>query len=101
MSNQVTRARLIRAFSTPGRSRAEVVEAVRRYMGDSPVPPTWSLAGVRGALGGSIARQWARHIRHLGAAGYRDKKTHRWLYPVVQSIHDFDPSIVAAFKETC
>lgn len=86
--NTVTRARLIRALSAPGRSRKAVLEIVARYMGDSPVPPAWTLAGIRGVFGSRVAHEWARHIRHLSPAAYRSKDR-RWLHPVVQTAYDF------------
>lgn len=86
--NTVTRARLIRALSTPGRSRKDVLEVVTRYMGDSPVPPAWSLASIRGVFGRRVAREWARHLRHLSPGAYRGKDR-RWLHPVAQTAYDF------------
>jgi hypothetical protein len=87
-TTKVTRAALIRAFSSPARSRTEVGEIVARYMGDSPVPPSWSIASVRGVFGRRIAREWARHIRHLQAASHRGENG-RWLHPLVQTAYDF------------
>lgn len=86
--NTVTRARLIRALSTPDRSRKDDLEIIARYMGDSPVPPVWSLASIRGVFGHRVAREWAKHIRHLSPAAYRSKER-RWLHPVVQTAYDF------------
>ncbi|MFH0134790.1 hypothetical protein ACGLHS_31565 [Variovorax sp. VaC1] len=68
-TKRVTRAALIRAFSSPGQKRGAVMAVVKQYMGDSQEPPTWSKASVLGTFGKRIARQWARHIRHLAPAG--------------------------------
>jgi len=93
----ITRAAVVRAFSGPGRSRAEVRSIVTRYIGDSPVPPLWSLASVRGTFGVRVARAWARHLRHLRSATYRGENG-RWLTPVVQTAYDFGttPEALAA-----
>lgn len=85
----VTKKTLFRAFGTPERSRQEVKVIVDRYVGDSPVPPTWGRRGVRGTFGRKIERLWARHIRGLRQATYRDKDSGRFLTPVVQSAYDF------------
>lgn len=83
----VSRAILIRAFSTPDRTRAEVVAVVNQYVGSSPVPPSWGRLGVRGTFGRKIERLWARHIRGLRLATYREAG--RYLTPVVQTAYDF------------
>lgn len=85
----VTRAALISAFSSHKRSRRETAEIVRKYMGDNPVPPAWSLASVRGTFGPDIARAWAKKIRHLNSASFRDPSTGHWLTPVAQTAYDF------------
>lgn len=88
-SKTVTRAALVRTFASPGRSRSETTAIVSRYMGNNPVPPAWSLASVRGVFGNAIARAWAKKIRHLRLATFRDPETMRWLTPVVQTAYDF------------
>lgn len=85
----VTRAILVRAFSTPDRCRRDVVAIVAQYMGDSPVPPCWGRLGIRGTFGRDIERLWSRHIRGLHAASYRDRESGRFLTPVVQTAYDF------------
>lgn len=84
----VTRMALIRAFTSPARTRRQTMEIVACYMGNSPVPPLWGLVGVRGTFGARIARAWARKIRHLEPARYRDDKTSCYLTPVVQTAYD-------------
>lgn len=83
----VTRAILIRAFSTPDRPRAEVAAVVNQYVGGSPVPPSWGRLGVRGTFGRKIERLWSRHIKGLRLATYREAG--RNLTPVVQTAYDF------------
>nr|CUV17018.1 protein of unknown function [Ralstonia solanacearum] len=84
----VTRAAVVRVFTSPGRSRRETMDIVSRYMGDCPVPPAWGLGGVRGTFGKAVARAWAKRLRHLHVAHYRDPQTQRAITPVVQSIQD-------------
>lgn len=91
-SKTVTRAALVRAFTSPGRSRSQTNAIVARYIGNNPVPPVWSLASVRGVFGTAVARSWAKKIRHLRLATYRDPETTRWLIPVVQTAYDFGTS---------
>jgi len=86
---QVTRRKLIRAFSTPDRTRAEVLSLLTEYMGNSPVPPAWGRLGVRGIFGRKVERLWARHIHGLRPAAYRDPESGRWLHPVTQTAYDF------------
>lgn len=85
----VSRSALVKAFSTPDRRRQAVLKVVAQYMGNSPVPPSWSLASVRGTFGKKIARLWARHIRGMRTAGYRGANG-RWHHPVIQTSHDFN-----------
>lgn len=91
-NKMVTRAAVVRAFTSPGRSRRETMDIVSRYMGDCPVPPSWSLGGVRGTFGKAIARAWAKKIRHLRVAHYHEQQSRRAIIPVVQSIHDLENS---------
>mgnify|MGYP000164546801 CR=1 FL=1 len=86
----VTRAAVVRAFTSPGRSRRETMDIVSRYVGDFQVPPAWGLGGVRGTFGKAIARAWARKVRHLRVAQYFDPQTQRAITPVVQSIQDLE-----------
>jgi hypothetical protein len=88
--NTVTRKALVRAFTSHGRSHKEVMDLVAQYMGDSPVPPCWSLASVQGTFGKLIARRWARYIRGLRPASY--KHAGRWLFSQVQTSYDFGMS---------
>lgn len=83
----VTRAILIRAFSTPDRPRTEVATIVSQYLGSSPVPPSWGRPGIRGIFGRKIERLWSRHIKGLRLATYREAG--RYLTPVVQTAYDF------------
>lgn len=83
----VTRAILNRAFSTPDRPRTEVAAIVSKYIGSSPVPPSWGRLGVRGTFGRKIERLWSRHIKGLRLATYREAG--RYLTPVVQTAYDF------------
>lgn len=94
----VTRRALIKAFSSPARTRKQTMEIVARYMGDAPVPPAWSRGGVHANFGKAIARAWARKIRHLGIASHAASPGGRRLFNVVQSIHDFPGG--AAFLAT-
>jgi hypothetical protein len=91
--NQVTRADLLKLFSLPGATRAETRELVRRYIGDAPVPPAWSRAGVEGTFGRVIASRWARHVQHR-PSGYVSGANARGSQWVVQTMHD----IVAASR---
>jgi len=83
----VTRAILMRAFSTPDRHRTEVAAVVSQYVGSSPVPPSWGRLGVRGTFGRKIERLWSRYIKGLRLATYREAG--RYLTPVVQTAYDF------------
>lgn len=85
----VTRPMLIRAFSAPHRTHAEVMDIVNQYIDDSITPPIWGRLGVRGTFGRGIQRQWSKHIKHLSPSRYRSE-TGRWLTPIVQSIHDYE-----------
>lgn len=69
---RLTRADVIKAFSTPKLTHAKTMEIVAQYMGDQNVPPTWSPVGVRGTLGTRIARLWSRRLRrrHSGSNVY-------------------------------
>lgn len=93
---QVSRADIFKLFALPGTTRAAAQKLVARYMGDAPVPPAWSRAGIEGVFGKSIASRWARHIQHRpqgyepSPTGYRGR---RW---VVQALADF----TAANKNT-
>jgi len=89
-SKVVTRAALFRAFASPSRSRTETVAIVAEFMSSSPVPPAWNLASVRQVFGSSIARAWAKHIRHLQPACYLHGDTGRIVTPCVQTAYDFD-----------
>lgn len=84
----VTRRALIKAFSSPARTRQQTMEIVGRYMGDAPVPPAWSRGGVQENFGKAIARAWARKIRHLGMASHAATPGGCRVFTVVQSIHD-------------
>ncbi len=86
---RLNRADIVQAFSAPDLTRSETMCAVKRYMGDSPVPPAWNHASVRGVFGTRLARLWARHMRSRAAGIYRDAETGRWLHPVVQTTYDF------------
>lgn len=88
----VTRAMVVRAFTSPARSHRETMDIVSRYMGNSPVPPSWGIGGVRGTFGKAIARAWAKKIRHLRPAYCFDPKTKRAITPVVQSVYDLGAS---------
>lgn len=92
----VTRRALIKAFSSPARTRQQTMEIVARYMGDAPVPPAWSRGGVQANFGKAIARAWARKIRHLGMASHAATPGGRRVFSVVQSIHDFPGSAASA-----
>ncbi len=81
----LTRRALIKALSKPGRSRSDVSAIVDRFIGKSPVPPSWSLRGVRATFGRGVAREWARHLRHRTAG--RDPQVRGRLH-VVQTIAD-------------
>ena len=81
-----SRRALLRAFSAPGRARAEVHDVVTRFMGDSPVPPAWTLVGVRGVFGRRIAREWARHLRHRVSGFEPGVRGRQWR---VQTVYDF------------
>lgn len=89
MKPTITRKHLIKAFSQPDISRAEVKIIVDKYIGDSKVPPAWSAGGIRGTFGQRIYRLWARHLKNLRPA-YTKSPTGRSIFPTVQSIHDFD-----------
>lgn len=89
MPERLTRADLVKAFSGPAIPRQQTMEIVAQYMGNSPVPPAWSYAGVRGTFGKKAARMWAKKLRHRMPGVYRDPKSGRWLHPVVQSVYDF------------
>lgn len=84
----VSRAALIRAFSTPDRSHHEVLDIVARYIGDNIVPPSWGMLGVRGIFGKQIAKLWARRIKPMKVAAYKDEQSGRWLTPVVQTAYE-------------
>lgn len=84
----VSRALLIRAFTSPERTRQETMDIVARYMGSSPVPPSWGLEGVRGTFGKRVARAWARKVRHLTSAHYRDPGSGRVQFWVTQTAFD-------------
>ena len=85
--NQVTRADLLKLFSRPGATRAETRELVSRYIGDAPVPPAWSRAGVEGTFGRVIASRWARHVQHR-PSGFVSGAKARGSQWVVQTMHD-------------
>lgn len=98
---RLNRADIVKAFSSPALTRRETMDVVARYMGSSPVPPSWSYASVRGILGKRAAREWARHLRHRPAGVYRDAATGRLLHPSVQTAYDFGttPEKVAALND--
>lgn len=93
---RLSRAALVKAFSAPGISRQQTMDIVTRYMGDSPIPPVWGYAGVRGTFGKRAARMWAKKLRHRESGVYRDHKSGRWIHPVIQSIHDFSTGLEGA-----
>lgn len=62
---------------------------VDKYIGKSPVPPCWGRLGVRGTFGKDVERLWARHIRPLRLATYRDERSGRMLTPAMQTFYDF------------
>lgn len=97
---RLNRADIVRAFSAPDLTRSETMSAVKRYMGDSLVPPAWSHASVRGVFGNRLARLWARRLRSRPAGTYRDAQTGRWVHPVVQTAYDFGttPAKMAAMS---
>lgn len=82
----LTRRALIKALSTPGQSRAAVREIAGRFIGNAPVPPSWSLKGVRSTFGRRVAREWARHLRHRTAGWDLQVRSRRH---VVQTRADF------------
>lgn len=86
---QVSRADLFKLFALPGTTRAEAQKLVAEYMGNAPVPPAWTRAGIESAFGKAIASRWARHIQYR-PQGYEPSPTgfrgRRW---VVQTLHDF------------
>jgi len=76
-------------FSRARLSDTELNNVLNRYMGDSPVPPTWSSRGVKGEFGKTIHSLWSRKIKHRKHDAYRCEKSGHWIHPTVQSIHDF------------
>lgn len=90
--NHLTVADIRKAFSVRTITPEDRNKIVMRYMGDSPVPPAWTYAGVRGTFGNKIARVWARKLRHRPSGIYRDHSG-RWVHFVTQSIHDFEKSM--------
>ena len=86
---QVSRANISKLFALPGTTRAATRKLVAQYMGDAPVPPAWSRAGIESVFGKTIASRWARHIQHR-PQGYERSPTRfrgrRW---IVQTLADF------------
>ena len=84
-----------RAFTSALRSPELVENAIREFMGDSPVPPQWQYIGLRMVFGVRVARKWARHLRHLHPASYKPPGSDRYVYPCVQTFaelkHAFPP----------
>ena len=78
-----------KAFTVASISTSERDAIVAKYMGNSPVPPSWSYVSVRGTFGKKVARIWARKLRHRPAGVYRDSESGRWLHPAVQTTYDF------------
>lgn len=78
----------MRAFSTPGRRRRDVMAIVRQYMSGAAAPPMWTLVSVRALFGRQVAREWSRHIRHLAPAMTRQGPAAPVVFPAVQTLHD-------------
>lgn len=97
----ITERAVRRAFAHVFRDQASLEKAITDFMGGYPVPPLWSMAGVRASFGRRAARVWAKHLRHLGAAHYPSNG--RNLVPVVQHLADFGvdalPSPLPALTE--
>lgn len=86
---QVSRADIFKLFALPGTTRAAAQKLVAQYMGDAPVPPAWSRAGIESLFGKAIASRWARHIQHR-PQGYEPSPTgFRGRCWVVQTLPDF------------
>lgn len=98
----LNRADVVKAFASPAMTRREVMDIVKRYMGNSPVPPSWTYASVRGTFGKRVARHWARHLRHRPPGSYRDAQTGIVLHSFVQTAYDFGttPDKLAAMRES-
>lgn len=83
----ITERAVKRAFARVFRDQSSLEAAITEFMQGYPVPPAWSMAGVRASFGRSAARVWARHLRHLRTAHCGSNG--RNLVPVVQRLSDF------------
>lgn len=84
----IDRASVARAFSGKQRSAEQVEDLVKKYMGDSPVPPRWGRGGVKAEFGNEILRLWSRHLKNRYHPAYRSENG-RWLHPAIQHLADF------------
>lgn len=95
VGNFRSRRQVERILSKARLSAIDLKEIVDKYMGDSPVPPRWTPASVKGVFGVRIYRLWSRKIKNRRHVSYRSKDTGRWLTPVVQTWHDVGADTIA------
>ena len=82
-----SRQQIRKIFKRANLPQKKLEAAIDRYMSQSPVPPRWSAAGVRGTFGNTIYRLWSRKIKNRHHVGYLEGNT--LIIPAIQSIHDF------------